>query len=143
MGDTHRMSYNKPRLLGPQETLHALNHWKATTEVYYSRDSDFEPFFEEGVTWNPQHANGNFGFQNEGGDHGRTAAKQAKQLRQLLIMISSHIPSPHDHIQNKLLQESRSFADVWSIIYKSYGAVTTHEVFLDLMQMTNGSDYCR
>ena len=65
MGDrdnTHRMSYNKPRLLGPQETLQSLKHWQATTEVYYSRDTDFEPFFEEAMTWDPNAGNGHYGF---------------------------------------------------------------------------------
>ena len=134
MGDRDNqryVSFNKPRLLGEKETAQEINHWKATIEVFYSRESNFEDFFEDNVTWNPQAEN--FGFEAEVDGLQRTAAKKAKQLKHLLVMITSHIPWPH--VTQKVLTESRNFTQVWDIILRAYGAKPTHDAFLDLLQL--------
>ena len=133
MGDNNKhINYSKPRLLSEEETPQTLKHWQATVEVLYSRDTDFEAFFDEDVTWNPND-NVTWGFEEEQEGLKRTAAKKGKHMRQLLVMISSHIPWPH--IQESILQETRNFKDVWEIIFRAYSALPTHDTFLDLMKL--------
>ena len=47
------VSHKTPRLLSVEETVQSLNHWVALAEVFYSKDAQYEAFFEEGATWDP------------------------------------------------------------------------------------------
>ena len=135
MTENNKISYKGPRHLDTEETLHTLNHWIATAEVHYARDDQFECFFDEGTTWNP--ALEDWGLETETEGLKRTAAKKAKHLRYLLVILCSHVPLPH--VQGKVLDESKSMKDVWSIISTAYSVVPTHDVFLGLLSLSKAA----
>ena len=101
-------------------------------EVYYSKDPTYEGFFEEGVTWDP--TRDHLDQQEETTGLKRSAAKKGRHLRNLLTMLSSHLPWPH--IMDKIITETRSLADVWTVIETAYGVTPTHDMFLDLMSFS-------
>ena len=127
------IKFNQPRFLNDKETIQTMNHWRATAEVYYSREKNFECFFDEDVTWNL--AAQNYGFTDEegAGTLQRSAAKKAKHLKFLLTLLSSH--TPWEHLQTKLLTETNSMAQVWTVIYAAFGCAPSNEKFLDFIKI--------
>ena len=126
------ISFNKPRLLTDKETVSTLNQWKATAEVYYSREKCFEGFFDDGVTWNMSAAH--FGQETEADGLRRPAAKKARHLQFLLTLLSGH--SPYEHLQNKILHETSNMQQVWDAIYETFSCKQSNERFLDFNKMT-------
>ena len=94
------VSHKTPRLLSESETVQSLKHWEALAEVFYSKDTSYETFFEPGAAWAPSEAN--YGQQEEAAGLRRSAAKKGRHLKNLLVMLSSHVPWPH--VQDKILK---------------------------------------
>ena len=116
-----------PRPLGTSETLESLTHWRTNFRTYFKRDDGFKTFIKETFRWDPVQLH--YGQQTETSGLKRSAAEMKEDLVDLLSTLAGFLP--HSYLTKKLLNNTRSWVDVWNVIYDHYGVQVTQETFLD------------
>jgi hypothetical protein len=120
-----------PRPLTHVETHDSLTQFRFRFNNFYRKDVEFRPMLRSAFTWN--------GTQN---NYGRTP-DEGDDLETLLGNICSLLPFPY--LNNRILKESRSWADVWDIIFEHYQAKPNQGSNLDFVSLTidkkNGESY--
>ena len=124
-----------PRQLGSKETLETLSHWQTLFNTFYKRDDIYKRFFKPTVSWNA--AEVNYGFTDEAeGD--RSGSEIAEDLIDLLNTVSSYLP--HSYLTDKIVNTSKCWNDIWSIIYDHYNVQVNAESLLDFEAMYKQED---
>ena len=116
-----------PRPLGAAETLESLTHWETTFRTYFKRDESYKPLIRKTTTWDPLAAN--YGQVAESTGLKRSAPEVMEDLVDLLSTLASFLP--HSYLTDKLLKTTKSWKDVWHVIYEHYGVLITSETLLD------------
>ena len=116
-----------PRPLGANETLESLTHWKTTFRTFYKRDDAYKPLIRETTVWNP--ADPNYGQAAENNGLKRTAPDVKEDLVDLLHILAGYLPNAY--LTDKIVKETKSWKDVYNIIYDHYGVQITCESLLD------------
>ena len=116
-----------PRPLGSKETLDTLSHWKTTWKTFYKRDESYKYFVRETTTWDPSDIN--YGQVDEVEGLKRKAADMKEDLLDLLNTLAGYLP--HSYLTDKIVSGTKSWAEVWNIIWEHYGVQVTGETLLD------------
>ena len=110
-----------PRPLTHVETHDSLTQFRFHFNNFYRKDSDFRPILKSTFTWN--------GTQN---NYGRTP-DEGDDLETLLGNVCSLLPFPY--LNSRILKETRSWADVWDIIFQHYQAKPNQDTNLDFVSL--------
>ena len=124
-----------PRQLGSKETLETLSHWQTSCKTFYKRDDIYKRFLKPTIRWNA--AEVNYGFTDEAeGD--RSGSEIAEDLIDLLNTVLSYLP--HSYLTDKIVNTSKCWNDIWSIIYDHYNVQVNGESLLDFETMYKQED---
>ena len=115
-----------PRQLTNQESLETLTHWKDKFKSFYKRDADYKNLIKTTNTWDPSAEN--YGFVDEPGD-GKKADELAEDMVDLLRTLAGYLP--HSYLTTRIVEDTKSWEDVWSIIYEHYNVKITSESLLN------------
>ena len=111
-----------PRPLTHSETNDSLTQFKFHFNNFYRKDSDFKPILKSTFTWDGTAAN-----------YGRTA-DEADDLETLLGNVCSLLPFPY--LNSRILKETKTWNDVWEIIFTHYQAKPSQDSNLDFVSLT-------
>ena len=121
-----------PRQLGSKETLESLTHWQNSFRTFYKRDDVYRRFFKSTISWDSK--NPNYGFEADA-DVDKTAEDIAEDFMDLLNTLSGYLP--FSYLTDKILKNTTSWADVWSIIYEHYNVQINGETLLDFESLVD------
>ena len=124
-----------PRQLGTKETLESLTHWQNSFRTFYKRDDVYKRFFKSTISWDSK--NPNYGFEADA-DVDKTAEDIAEDFMDLLNTLSGYLP--FSYLTDKILKNTTSWADVWSIIYEHYNVQINGETLLDFESLVKQDD---
>ena len=116
-----------PRQLGAKESLESLSHWKTTFRTFYKKDETYKIFFKSTAKWNYHEAN--FGQVDETEGEKRKAADLKEDLTDLLNTLAGYLP--HSYLTDKILKSTKTWEEVWVVIYDHYNVQVTSESLLD------------
>ena len=114
-------------LLGANETLESLTHWRTTFRTSYKRDDYYRSLIRDSAAWNPSEANNAQVVETVGMK--RSAADMKEDLLDLLHTVAGYLP--HAYLTNKIVKNTKGWEDVYNIIYEHYGVQVTSESLLD------------
>ena len=123
-----------PRLLGLQETLYSLNHWRTTFRTYYRRDSYYKGFLLPNATWDPNHIH--YGQDPDMTDETvlRSTEDKCEDLKDFLNTLIGYLPFLY--LTEKVLRGTTNLQQVWDLIFEHYGLKVSSESLLDFTQIS-------
>ena len=123
-----------PRMLGMQETLYSLNHWRTSFTTYYRRDSYFKCFLLPNAAWSPTEANYGQRDEFDGETITRSAVDKGEDLKDFLNTMIGYLPFPY--LTEKILHGTSNLNQVWDVVFEHYGLKVTGESMLDFPAMS-------
>ena len=95
--------------------------------MFFKRDDAYKSFLKQTSTWDP--AQPHYGQQVETTGLKRAPADMKEDLVDLLSTLAGFLP--HSYLTDKIINNTRCWADVWDIIHEHYGVQITGESLLD------------
>ena len=110
-----------PRPFTQNETHDSLSQHRFLFNNFYRKDKDFKPVLKTNFKWDPKSVN-----------YGVTE-NEYDELETLLGNICSLLPFPY--LTSRIMKETKSWGDVWDIIFSHYQAKPSQDTNLDFISI--------
>jgi len=110
-----------PRPFTQNETHDSLTQHRFLFNNFYRKDKDFKPILKTSFKWDPRSI------------HYGVSENECDELETLLGNICSLLPFPY--LTSRIMKETKSWTDVWDIIFSHYQAKPSQDTNLDFISI--------